>query len=785
MKKILLFLSLIGAPSLYAQLPGKLTVEKIMQDTLWIGSSPWVSYWTNDGDLLFRWNPEKKISDSVYYINKNDLHPKKTTWAIRQKPAASNVTYNSGRTAYVYVLNGDIYLSDVKSGTVKRITQTTETESNPSFIIHDSKIAYTRSSNMYAWDIANGSTMQLTNFLKSPPEVKKENLNPQEAWLKNDQLRNMEVLRARKQKRDSAEAARNALPKEKDPKPIYFEDKFVTGITVSPDARFITYHLFKTLTARNTIIPDYVTESGFTQDINGRTKVGAAFGTSEMFVYDREKDTVLPVKAEQLTGIMDPADYVKDYKADTTKKRPAARQVSFLGPFWNEAGTRAVVEVYSADNKDRWIALLDPATAKLKILDRQRDEAWIGGPGTTQFSRNDNKWIDDSTYWFQSEATGYSHLYKINVNSGVKTQLTSGNYEVQKVELSREKKYFYITTNEVHPGEQQFYRLSVNGGKAERITTMTGANEVTVSPDEKYLAVRYSYSNKPWELYWQENRPGSKAIQVTDKAQSEEFKNISWIDPEVITITASDGAKVYARLFRPKNPHPLKPAVIFVHGAGYLQNAHKWWSSYFREYMFHNLLAENGYTVLDMDYRGSAGYGRNWRTGIYRHMGGKDLTDQVDGAKYLVENLGIDPKRIGIYGGSYGGFITLMAMFTKPGVFAAGAGLRSVTDWANYNHGYTSNILNEPFLDSIAYQKSSPIYYAEGLKGALLMCHGMVDVNVHFQDIVKLTQRLIELKKENWELAVYPMEDHGFIEPTSWMDEYKRIFKLFETNLKK
>ena len=196
--------------------------------------------------------------------------------------------------------------------------------------------------------------------------------------------------------------------------------------------------------------------------------------------------------------------------------------------------------------------------------------------------------------------------------------------------------------------------------------------------------------------------------------------------------------------------------------------------------MFHQLLTDNGYYVLDIDYRASAGYGRNWRTGIYRFMGGKDLTDQVDGAKFLKEKYGVDEKRIGIYGGSYGGFITLMAMFTTPGVFAAGAALRPVTDWAHYNHGYTSNILNEPFTDSIAYAKSSPIYYANGLKGQLLICHGMVDVNVHFQDAVRLSQRLIELGKENWELAPYPMEDHGFVEPSSWTDEYKRIFNCLK-----
>ncbi|HEY8955650.1 alpha/beta hydrolase family protein, partial [Chitinophaga sp.] len=242
---------------------------------------------------------------------------------------------------------------------------------------------------------------------------------------------------------------------------------------------------------------------------------------------------------------------------------------------------------------------------------------------------------------------------------------------------------------------------------------------------------------------------------------------------------------VYARLYTPDPAKNNGAAVIFVHGAGYLQNAHKWWSSYFREYMFHNLLTDKGYTVLDMDYRGSAGYGRNWRTGIYRHMGGKDLDDEVDGAKYLAEKLQVDARRIGIYGGSYGGFMTLMALFTQPDVFASGAALRSVTDWAHYNHGYTSNILNEPFTDSIAYRRSSPIYFAEGLKGKLLMCHGMVDTNVHFQDIVRLSQRLIELGKNNWELAVYPVEDHGFTTPSSWTDEYKRILLLFESTLLK
>jgi dipeptidyl aminopeptidase/acylaminoacyl peptidase len=313
---------------------------------------------------------------------------------------------------------------------------------------------------------------------------------------------------------------------------------------------------------------------------------------------------------------------------------------------------------------------------------------------------------------------------------------------------------------------------------------MTGNNDVSLSPDEKHIAILYSYSNKPWELFLKPNNAKAEAKQLTS-GQSEEFKAYNWKDPELVNFTAQDGASVPARLYKPSAEKSNGAAVIFVHGAGYLQNVHKWWSSYFREYMFHNLLTDLGYTVLDIDYRGSAGYGRDWRTGIYRHMGGKDLSDHVDGAKYLAAEHGVDPKRVGLYGGSYGGFITLMALFNEAETFRSGAALRSVTDWAHYNHGYTSNILNEPFNDPIAYKRSSPIYFAEGLKGNLLIAHGMIDTNVHFQDVVRLAQRLIELEKDNWEMAVYPVEDHGFVEPSSWTDEYKRILKLFNTTLLK
>jgi dipeptidyl aminopeptidase/acylaminoacyl peptidase len=794
MRKIncFLFLSITITTSFAQNHLDKLTVEKIMRDPKWIGTSPSNISWSfNSKYIYFNWNPEKALTDSLYFISKENLLPQKTTYTQRQDILdPRNISYNSNRTSFVSDRDGDIFITDSKTGKEKRITQTAEVESNPLFSFNDTKIVYTRNQNLFSWDITSGLTTQLSNFQRGsapPKDLKKDNLNTQEKWLKEDQLQNLDVLRTRKQKRDATDSMSNLLPKKKELRTLYIDDKSLFGATVSPDGRYIAYRLFKSAQAKATIVPSYVTESGFTEDIPGRTKVGSPQGTQELLVFDSEKDTLLAVKADSLDGIKDLPAYLKDYPALYKKKAKDSlnRAVNFSTPVWSLKGTHLIVEVRAQDYKDRWIVLVNTATGRLKLLDRQHDDAWIGGPGVGGgFGGTNAGWIDDNIYWFQSEKTGYSHLYTVNIATGEKKALTDGKFEIQQSQLSKDKKYFFITTNEVHAGEQQFYRLPVSGGPRERITLMTGANLVSVSPDEKYIAFLYSYSTKPWEMYLQENKPGAKAQQITNKGMSDEFKSYAWRDPYVMTFTARDGASVYARLYKPATPNPSKPAVIFVHGAGYLQNAHKWWSGYFREYMFNNLLADNGYTVMDIDYRGSAGYGRDWRTGIYRHMGGKDLADQVDVAKYMVDSLGVDGKKIGLYGGSYGGFITLMALFTTPGVFAAGAALRPVTDWAQYNHGYTASILNEPFNDSIAYRRSSPYYFANGLKGHLLICHGMIDTNVNFQDAVKLSQRLIELGKDNWELMGYPMEDHGFVEPSSWTDEYKRIFKLFETNLK-
>jgi dipeptidyl aminopeptidase/acylaminoacyl peptidase len=788
------FLTLLLTVLIFTIKAQNLSVEHIMQDPKFtIGALPSNIFWSEDSKTIyFSWNPDKNKADSLYGASIIEKKPFKVAPQTRRAlPAQGNYSTDFGRK--VYAKNGDIYLMDCRTMVIRQITNTVETESNPTFNAKDDKIIYTKANNLFSFTIANGEIDQLTNFQNGTKKAEPK-LSEQEKWQKQDQLSLFDILKERSDKKKEGDKIQKAdLPKRA--KEIFVEDKAVLEPQLSPDEKYITYRLVKSATgAKSAIVPSYVTESGFTDDLPARTKVGAAQTAFEFWVYDIKKDTSLQVSTKEIDGIFDEPDYLKDYvkkstvvRKDTAKKKVEPRKVIFSNVVWSEDGKYCVVVVKSQDNKDRWIMRLDPATRKLQTIDRQRDEAWIGGPGIG-FGGNTGVLGflgDNQTIYFQSEADGYSHLYIVNLASSARKQLTKGKFEVQSVQLSRDKRNFYITTNEEHPGEQHFYRMATWGGTRTRLTKMTGSNQVVLSPDETKLAYLNSFSNRPWEVYLQENEVNDAPSQIT-KSQSRQFKEYKWREPEIVNFTAEDGAVVYARLYKSKTGEEgKKPAVIFVHGAGYLQNVHKWWSQYFREYMFHNMLVDNGYTVLDIDYRGSSGYGRDWRTGIYRFMGGKDLSDHVDGAKYLIENQGISSKKIGIYGGSYGGFITLMAMFTKPDVFAAGAALRPVTDWAAYNHPYTANILNEPQTDSLAYRKSSPIYYAEGLKGNLLICHGMVDVNVHYQDAVRLSQRLIELKKDNWELASYPMEDHGFVEPTSWMDEYKRIFKLFEGTLKK
>jgi dipeptidyl aminopeptidase/acylaminoacyl peptidase len=767
-----------------------LTVDSIMRGPDLVGWPPTGLRWSADSQrLFFEWRKPGEKESSTYVVGRDGGEPRKLTDdEVKAAPPATG-RWDEAHRRVLFVDDGDVVLVDGTTGTRRQITRTTGNESNARWARHDTQITYVRDGNLFIVPVDGGGPALVTQLTDVGPKKADPKLTDSQKFIRDEEEKLIEYLRDQK-----ADKKRIEDKEKKEKLPVFElqERQSVADLMLAPDDT----HVFLLVSERpvgskNTIVPNYVTESGYTEDIPGRNNVGDTQDRRLLAVLNLKTGKTVwadgsfapPVSQEEK-----PAD-PNATGADARPGRKAERDIRWSMPAVSDDGQFVVASARSADNKDRWYVTVDPETGKTQVVDLLHDDAWVreagfGGGSSVQFLHGGH------TVWFLSERDGWMHLYTLDMSaSGAQPkQLTSGIWEITAAELAEDRKKFYITTTEVHPGERHVYTVPVDGGARTKITSMPGSNEVEVSPDESTLGIIYSYSNKPPEVYVMPNTAGAQARQVTTTPATE-WRSFKWIDPKVVAFKARDGVDVYARVFTPEmigaRRDPSRPGVVFVHGAGYAQNAHRYWASYFREYMFHNLLASRGYVVLDVDYRASSGYGRDWRTAIYRHMGGRDLDDVVDGAKFLVQTERVDPKRIGVYGGSYGGFITLMAMFTAPDTFAAGAALRPVTDWAHYNHGYTSNILNVPQLDPEAFKKSSPIYFADGLKGRLLILHGMVDTNVFFQDSIRLVQRLIELRKENWEITPYPVENHGFTEETSWADEYKRILRLFEETLRR
>jgi dipeptidyl aminopeptidase/acylaminoacyl peptidase len=755
-----------------------LTIDSIMRGPGLYGYEPEQIRWSGDGrQIYFQWKQasDASIKEPDTYVVERDsagLRKLSDAEAKAAPPASGDATRDKQRI--VYARDGDIFLYDAASGSTRQITKTGEAETDPHFTHDEKRVAYTRVDNLYAIALDSGAIEELTDIRPagSPAPADKEKGTASQEALKKEGKDLFDAIRQRAQEREESEAKRK---REHPRKPFILQTgQTVAVLRLTPDEKYVIASIHEPATgAKRTVVPNFVTESGYTDDIPSYEKVGDKQSLARLAILSVETGEVEWVDHGQKAAVQ-PAD-AKAANSEIS----VDRDVQLSEPLWSEDGTKAVINARAVDNKDRWILALDKGTGKTRVVAHDHDDAWLDGPGSRTIG-----WMKgDQDIYFQSERTRYSHLYTVPFSGGEAKALTSGAWEVESAILSRDKSRFFLVTNEADPGQHDVYEMSTAGGARAKLTALPGGHSCVPSPDDRWFADVYSYTNKPPELYVQETRADATAQKLTS-SPAPEFWEYPWLDTPIVAFPARDGAMVRAHVYKPANYRKGGPAVLFVHGAGYLQNVDRLWSYYAHEYMFHHLLMERGYLVVDVDYRGSAGYGRDWRTAIYRHMGGKDLDDNIDAARWMVSQYGADPKRLGIYGGSYGGFITLMAMFTEPDVFAAGAALRPVTNWANYNDEYTSNILNLPQADAEAYKRSSPIYFAQGLKGALLICHGMADTNVHFQDTVELVQKLIELRKENWGVAMYPVENHGFVEPSSWADEYKRIFELFENNLK-
>jgi dipeptidyl aminopeptidase/acylaminoacyl peptidase len=776
-----------------------ITLEQAMADPDWIGNQPENAYWSADSStVIYAQKEQSSILRDLYSQAITSQTAEQVALNKLHMLGAKNAVYSKDKALQAYTFKGNVFVKNIKTNTIKQITHTSVAESKPQFL-NNGTLAYRQGNVFFKADLVTGLTSEIANLkLANKPEGVKE----PSTYIAKEQHKLIDFV-ALQQKNKKDKQARNEQLKEQNTSmantAYYLGDgNAVAEAQLSPngDALLVVVQKKTDWRGDGDIMPNYITDDASIDPKKARRRVADAKEDTSELVYinltDKSQNTLsfttLPGFDEDVLASVKKENYAREGKTYKSKKAPRGINLIMDWGFeqspivWNNEGSQAAIMLEAWDNKDRWLATVDFKNNKLVSQHRLHDDAWIA------YAFNNFGWLNDSnTLYYLSEESGYSQLYKKPLN-GKATALTSGKFEVSNLTLTSDNSAIYYKANIEHPGLYEIYRVDPKTGKSEQVTDLNGMTDYTLSPDETKLLLNHSTITMPNELYVAEASANAKATRLTHTV-SDAFLAKKLTAPKIVAVPSSHSSEpIYAKVYYPADyvegeVGKNRKAVIFNHGAGYLQNSHMGWSPYFREFMFHSLLADEGYVVMDMDYRASKGYGRDWRTAIYRQMGTPETQDLADGVKWMAQNANVDTQAVGTYGGSYGGFMTFMALFTAPDLFQSGAALRPVTDWAHYNAGYTANILNHPDVDPIAYERSSPIYFAEGLTKRLLINAPMVDDNVFFQDSVRLVQRLIELEKENFETAIFPVEPHGFVQPSSWLDEYRRIYKLFKETL--
>jgi len=760
-----------------------------MADPDWIGPRIGEAWWSWDGQQAYYTQKREgtDIEDIIALTlpaSGNAAQNRLLDGAARAGMDGARPVFDTGRTKMAFIRNGDVFVRDLRSGDLTQLTRTEAEEANLQWS-HAGDLVWSNPQGWFGWNGKDNVVGQLVSLRAEDAPDKA----PEPDALRESQLRLFKTLRTEHERRHARRAQDTLWQREdptRSPPPVYLGKHVnIHSSALSPGGRWLLVitEPKSAATGQAGQMPRYVTESGYEDTEQVRTRVGRNPPAGQTFwLVDMQDGSLREIPLNDLPGItQDPLAKLRREAGQPALKgqRPvmieARGAASILWDNSRENGAVALM-LHSVDNKDRWLVSVDPETARVRSEHRLTDPGWIN------WDYNEFGWLPGTgTLWFLSEHSGYSHLY-VTTGKGRVRALTQGQWEASTPVFSQAHLFFLC--NRTAPGAYEVCKVPAGGGDVREVTSADGGIEdFVLSPGGTQILVRYSSSYLPPQLALV-NEDG--LLQPLTDTRSDAFKQYNWRQPEYVQIPSRHGAgNIWGKYYGPDVLEAGKqyPVVLFVHGAGYLQNVTRRYPNYFREQMFHNLLVQRGYIVLDLDYRASKGYGRDWRTAIYRQMGHPELEDYLDGIEWLVEHRQGARDKIGIYGGSYGGFMAFMALFREPGVFKAGAALRPVADWRHYNHSYTSNILNAPDIDPEAYLKSSPIEYADGLQDHLLIAHGMIDDNVFYQDSVLLAQRLIELRKDKWEMASYPLERHGYVHADSWYDQYRRILELFMRTL--
>jgi dipeptidyl-peptidase-4 len=450
------------------------------------------------------------------------------------------------------------------------------------------------------------------------------------------------------------------------------------------------------------------------------------------------------------------------------------REVLLARVVWSPTGREIFAERLNRVQNHLWLLSADPNTGAARTVLTEEDPYWINVKGAPRFLDNGARFL------WTSERSGYRHIYVYGSDGQVRKQLTSGDWEVDEIAAVDEKRgTVYFTSSEASPIERQLYAVSLDGSGKRRISRETGTHAVSFSPDcADYLDDYSATTQPPRTSVMKADGSVRRIYRAPDASLTEQY---DVLPREIVTVKTHDGATLYGRLTKPAGYREgtRYPTVVIVYGGPGVQMIHDSWTGLSWE----QLLAHQGFAVWQMDNRGSMGRGHAFESVIFRNTGVHELADQREGIEYLISRGIADPKRIGMYGWSYGGYMTLFTVTKAPGLLKAAIAGAPVTDWHNYDTIYTERYMGLPDQNPDAYQKTSPQTSAAKFEGTkLLILHNIEDDNVHFQNTVQMANAL-ELADKKFYMVVYPQKSHG-VEGPARRQLLEETTAFFEENLK-
>jgi dipeptidyl-peptidase 4 len=417
-------------------------------------------------------------------------------------------------------------------------------------------------------------------------------------------------------------------------------------------------------------------------------------------------------------------------------------------------------------------------TGKTEVVLKETDQAFID-------ITDDLTYLQDGKHFIHSsEKDGYNHLYLYQLNGKPVRQITKGNWEVSEyLGFDEKNDALYYLSTEVSPMDRHLYRISSKGRNKKQLTGKAGTHTINMSPDHRYYLDYHSAANVPLTVSLHTAKEGTlvKMLEENQKLR-EQLAQYNLAKQEFFSLKTADGTQLNGWMMKPVDFDPNKkyPVLMFVYGGPGRQTVLNNWGGI--NYLWHQLLTQKDAIVVSVDNRGTQGRGAAFKKATYANLGKYELEDQVEAAKWLGQQPFVDKDRIGIWGHSFGGYMTLLGLTKGNGVFRAGISVAPVTNWRFYDTIYTERFLRTPQENPAGYDENSPLHFADQLQGKLLLIHGTGDDNVHFQNAVAMQDALISANKQ-FESFYYPNRNHAVGGGVTSMHRFRMMTDFLERNL--